>query len=666
MLRIFLVAILALSVSCACAADPPQGGARATLALLETTDLHANIVGYDYYKLAPDASLGLERTASLIRAARTEFANSLLFDDGDAIQGTALADYQASIGAVPCEQTLAIYKAMNLLAYDGATIGNHEFNFGLPFLNQVTGSHFDVDGVAPDAPRCAGPTFPLVLANVYSTRTRQPLFAPFHIIEKQIAALDAAGKPMRTILRVGIIGVAPPNIVMSDRRWLDGKVYTEGMRESVQKYLPQMRAQGADLIVVLCHGGIERAPYSPMMADAALYLAQLDGIDALLIGHAHQLFPSTHRNSAADNADGIDHAKGTIHGVPTVMAGLWGKQLGVIALDLVHDGRGWHVDKGRTTVEVRGTQLPDKSFVAPEAAIGALVAPEHAGAIAYVKSPVGSTQFRMASYFADLGDVSALAVVNLAQVHYVAEYVRANLPQYASLPILSAHAAQKTGAAGVRDYTDVAAGSLALNNAADLYLYPNILYVVKINGAQLKAWLERSAKRFNTIDPARTTAQELIDPASFGFNYDVFTSKELRYDIDLSQAAGARIKSLRFKDEDVRPDQEFLVATNNYRASGGGAFPGLDGSKTVYASPDTCRDVLIDFIRANKTLTRAEHGSGRSAQFRKLKTSGPIVFHSAPGVLDVAHQAGLANVSLLASDDGGGKGYALYGIDLSR
>ena len=260
-----------------CASLPHSGstpaGTEATLALLETTDLHANVLSYDYYKLKADPSIGLERTATLIKQARAEFPNNLLLDNGDALQGTALADYQALVSPVGCDQPPAIYKAMNLLGVDGAGIGNHEFNYGLAYLNQVTGSHFDVDGVAADAPRCAGPAFPIVLANIYSARTKQPLFAPYSILTRQIAATGPDGKPVTATIKVGIIGFAPPGILSWDQHWLEGKVYAEGVRETALKYIPQMRAQGADLVVAISHGGLDGAPYTPEMENANYYLA---------------------------------------------------------------------------------------------------------------------------------------------------------------------------------------------------------------------------------------------------------------------------------------------------------------------------------------------------------------------------------------------------------
>jgi 2',3'-cyclic-nucleotide 2'-phosphodiesterase / 3'-nucleotidase len=451
-----------------------------------------------------------------------------------------------------------------------------------------------------------------------------------------------------------------------DKRWLDGKVYTEGLRESAARFIPEMRAKGADLIVAISHGGLDDSPYSPTMENGNWHLAQVPGIDAMLIGHSHQVFPNAASTSPQFNLPGVDKVKGMVHGVPTVMANMWGKHLGVIGLHLTHDGQRWIVERDKTTVEARPAQQADKSFIAPDPAVAALIAAEHAATIEYVKTPVGETRFRMSSYFADVGDVSALAIVNQAQTDYVVRYVKASMPQFAKLPVLSVAAPFKSGNAGVADFTDVQAGKLALNNAADLYLYPNVLHAVKVNGDELKAWLERSATRFNTVDPSKVEAQELINPLYPTYNFDAPTSKAIQYEIDLSQPVGERIRKLRYRGKPVTQASSFLVATNNYRASGGGGFPGLDGSKTVLAAPDSNRDILIDFIKKTRKLERAKHGQPRSWRFTPMKTAGPVVFRSAPGMLAVAHEAGLRNISVLRADDGGSKGFSLYQIDLSK
>ncbi|MES2017514.1 MAG: bifunctional 2',3'-cyclic-nucleotide 2'-phosphodiesterase/3'-nucleotidase [Pseudomonadota bacterium] len=662
--------LLVLPVFLTACSTLPRGlpdGAHVTLALLETTDLHANVLGYDYYKLAPDPSFGLERTATLIHQARAEFANTLLLDNGDTIQGTALADYQARIAPLPCDKVLAIYQAMNALGFDGGGLGNHDFNYGLAYLSQVTGSHFEVDGVDAAAPRCAGPAFPLVLANVYSARTRQPLFSPYVIIDKPVQATGTDGRPLHATLRIGIIGFTPPTILSWDQRWLAGRVYTEGVLETAQKYIPEMRARGADIIVAISHGDLDGAPYAPDMENPNWHLARVPGIDAMLLGHAHEVFPNASGKSAQFNLPGVDKINGTVHGVPTVMAGLWGKHLGVIGLRLRRDGGRWLVERESSTAQVRAIRTPGQGTVAPDPAIAALVADQHVATMGYVKTPIGATDFRMTSYFADVGEVGAIQIVNQAQADYLGRYVRANLPRYAALPVLAMSSPLKSGSAGAGDYTDVKSGAIALNNAADLYQYPTTLSGVLVDGAQLHAWLEMAAQRFNTIDPAQTAQQELINSAFYGFNFDMLTSADVSYLIDVTQPPGRRIKDLRYLGQPVAPTQQFLVATNNYRAGGGGGtFPGLHGGNTIFAAPDSNRDILIAYIKAEKNLSRVRHGATRSWRFAAVKTRGPVVLHGAPDKLDVARAAGLDNVSVLRADDGGGKGYALYGIDLSR
>ena len=661
-----LFRLLPLAAMVSASAAPVPAGTTATLAILETTDIHANVVGYDYFKLAADPSLGLDRTATLIAQARREFPNTVLLDNGDTIQGSALGDYQAVVAPVKCGELLGIHKVMKRLGYDGGGVGNHDFNYGLGFLGQVTGNRFDVPGVPRAKKPCAGPGFPIVLANVVSVRTHQPLFAPYRIIEKRVQAEDAAGKPVEATVKVGIIGFTTPTILSWDKRWLEGRVTTEGVVETARRYIPEMRRKGADVIVAISHGGLDASPYSPTMENGNYYLAQVPGIDALLLGHAHQQFPNPTSTAAQFNLPNVDKARGTVFGVPTVMASLWGKHLGVIRFDLRHVGKGWTIARDNTVVETRATQRADKSYVAADPAVLDLVRAEHEATIRYVKTPVGSTDFRMSTYFADLGDPSALQPVNAAQADYVRAYVKANLPQYANLPVLSVSAAFKAGAAGPGDYTDVAPGSLALNNAADLYLYPNALYAVKVDGAALTAWLEKAAHRFNTIDPARTEPQELVNGSFPSYNFDTVTAPDLHYEIDVTRPPGQRIGNLKWQGKPVAGGQAFLIATNNYRASGGGNFPGLDGSKTVIASPDTNRDVLIAWIRAHKRLTRAADGAARSWRFTPVTTAGPVVFHAPPGKLDLARAAGIDNVTELRADDGQGKGFALYAVDLSK
>ena len=647
-------------------ADPKstiQQNTKLTVALLETTDLHTNLLSYDYFKLAEDKSIGLERTATLINDARKEYPNNVLLDNGDTIQGTALADYQAQIKRISCDQTLATYKVLNQLKVDAGTIGNHEFNYGLNFLNQVTGSQLKVDGVTTTT-ACKGPNFPLVLANVFSNKTKEPLFKPYQIITKTFTATAPDGKTVQVPVKVGVIGFTTPGIMNWDKRYLDGKVYTQGAKEMAEKYIPEMRKNGADIVVLLSHGGLDIAPYSPTMENASYYLSQVAGVDALFMGHSHQVFPDAKSTAAAFNASGVDKVNGLVNGVPTAQAGYWGKNLGVIKLDLTYDGTKWVVNKAGTKVESRSTQNADKSYVVADPTIASLITKEHEATIEYVKTPIGTSDFNLSTYFADVGDVSAIQVVNQAQASYVSDYVQANLPQYKDIPVLSVSAPFKSGFAGGSDYTDVAKGPIAINNAADLYLYPNTVYAVKVTGSDIKKWLENAAQRFNQIDPTKTTPQALVSTFA-GYNFDMFSSPDIKYQIDVTKPVNNRIQNLTYKGAPINPTAEFIIATNNYRAEGLPKYYNIN-STLVYASPDANRDVLIGYIKQAANLTRANNGSFRSWQFVKVPTAGQVTFKSAPNKLALAQEAGITNITQISADDGSNKGLALYAIDLSK
>lgn len=665
--------VVALAASlAACGGSDGEGnanaGATATLAVLETTDLHFNVRSYDYFKLAEDKTYGFERTATLVRAARKEFANTLLVDNGDTIQGTALADYEATISPIPCTQQLSMYKAMGALGFDAGTLGNHEFNYGLPFLNQVLGGGLDVDGVDPTK-KCAGAGYPTVLANVYSSKTKKPLVQPYTVLERTLVAKGTDGKEVKLPIKIGVIGFTTPGIMNWDKRYLEGKVYTEGAVEAANKYVPELRAKGADIVVALLHGGLDSAAYSPTMENPGLHLSKVTGIDAMVMGHQHGVFPDT-AATPSFNLPGVDHKAGTVNGVPAVMASSWGKALGVVQLALQWDGAKWVVNKAASKSELRNIQSKNAAgatvYVDADATIAPLIEAQHQAAIKYVKTPIGQTDFRMSTLFADVGDPGAIQIVNQAQQTYVATYIKANLPQYAALPVLSVSAPFKSGFQGGADYTDVAVGPLAINNAADLYLYPNTVYAVKVNGADIKNWLEAAAKRFNQIDPAKTTEQQLISTFP-GYNFDMFTTADVQYEIDVTQPVGSRIKNLTYLGKAIDPAQEFVIATNNYRATSGKSFiDKLDGSGTIWASPDANRDVVIDYIRKNPAVSRTANGAAKSWRFAKATVAGPVVFTSGANALSVAQAAGLANVSLVAADDGSGKGTSKYSVDLSK
>ena len=572
---------------------PLASAQTAELRLLETTDVYTNIVPYDYYQDAETDAFGLAKTATLIKAARDEAPNSLLFDNGDLIQGTPLGDYKARIDVLEAGETHPVYQAMNLLDYDAANIGNHEFNYGLDFLNRAL----------------AGADFLYVNANVYKADGKTNYFKPYIILDRKIT--DTTGATHT--LKVGVIGFAPPQIMTWDKSNLDGNVVAKDIVETAQRFVPEMKRAGADLIVAVPHSGFEAGERQGMDENAVGYLSEVEGIDAILFGHAHSVFPS---EQFADYP-GADLAKGTIDGVPSVMPGFWGDHLGVIDLTLTRQNGSWTVTDSSAEARPIYDAENEKALVDADPEIVKAVAEAHQGTLKYIRSEVAETQAPITSFFAQVLDDPSVQLVNQAQIWYTQRAVQGT--QYEGLPVLSAAAPFKAGGRGGADYyTNIPAGKLAIKNVADLYIYPNTLKVVKLTGAGVREWLERSAGQFNQIQAGQPD-QPLLNDDFRSYNYDVIDG--VTYQIDLSQPSkydadgnlvnenASRIVNLNYNGQPVTDDQEFLVATNNCRASGGGAFPGLDGSNIVIDSPDENRQVLIDYLAAEGSVNPSADGN---------------------------------------------------------
>ncbi|CNH89957.1 bifunctional 2'%2C3'-cyclic nucleotide 2'-phosphodiesterase/3'-nucleotidase periplasmic protein [Yersinia pekkanenii] len=558
--------------------------ATVDLRVLETTDLHSNMMDFDYYKDKPTEKFGLVRTASLIEAARKQATNSVLVDNGDLIQGSPLGDYMAAKG-VKAGEIHPVYKAMNTLDYAVGNIGNHEFNYGLDYLKKSL----------------AGAKFPYVNANVIDVKTDKPLFQPYLIIDTPVK--DRAGKTHN--LRIGYIGFVPPQVMIWDKANLSGKVTVNDITETAKKWVPEMRKQGADLVVAIPHSGLSSDPYKTMAENSVYYLSQVAGIDAIMFGHAHAVFPS--KDFAA--IKGADIAQGTLNGIPAVMPGQWGDHLGVVDFVLNNDKGPWQVTQSKAEARPIYDKIAQKSLAAENASLVKVLVADHQGTRDFVSQPIGKAADNMYSYLALIQDDPTVQIVNNAQRAYTEHFIQGD-PDLADLPVLSAAAPFKAGGRknDPASFVEVEKGQLTFRNAADLYLYPNTLVVVKASGAEVKQWLECSAAQFNQIDVNSSKPQSLINWDGFRtYNFDVIDG--VKYEIDVSQPArydgecalindkAERIKNLTFNGKPIDPNATFLVATNNYRAYSG-KFAGTGDRHIAFASPDENRAVLSAYISA--------------------------------------------------------------------
>lgn len=588
----------------------PFSAAHATagsvhLRLLETTDLHVHLAPYDYYADRPNDTLGLARLAEVIDHARAEVVNSVLFDNGDFLQGTPMGDHYAYDRGFREGDLHPVIGAMNALGVDAITLGNHEFNYGLDFLLKALG-RAEFPAVSGNLARAQGA----------GIRADQSLTRPYALLDRMVSDGSGVVHP----LRLGVLGLCPPQVMTWEHHHLHGRLQARDMVEAAAAWVPEMREAGADLVIALAHTGIGDVRHADGMEQAALPLSRIPGIDALMLGHSHLLFP-TPRNACPD---GMDPVAGTLNGVPAVMAGFWGSHLGVIDLFLSRDGGCWQVLGSRTELRALAKHPARRASAArrgPVAAPGVAgaegrgvprsamvrraVAAAHAQTLRRIRQPIGRTATPLHSYFALVGHSSATALVAEAQRAHIAAALHGT--PYAALPIVSAVAPFKAGGrSGPSNYVDIPAGELALRHVADMYFYPNMTVALLLSGAELRQWLERSASIF-AQQTADGVLRDLIEPAAAPYIFEILYG--LRYSFDLSVPARfeldgpeidprrARVRRLDLGGAPLEDDAQVIVCTNSFRASGGGDFAGARPERIVHNDHSVARDVLRRFIR---------------------------------------------------------------------
>lgn len=627
-------------------ADENTGESTVKLRILETSDIHVNLMNYDYYQTKTDNKVGLVQTATLVNKAREEVKNSVLFDDGDALQGTPLGDYVANKikdpkNPVDPNYVHPLYRVMNLMKYDVISLGNHEFNYGLDYLKEVTSKT----------------KIPVINSNVYrddhdgNDENDEHYFdRPYHILEKEV--VDEAGQ--KQIVKIGVMGFVPPQIMNWDKANLEGQVKAKDIVETAKKMVPKMKAEGADVIVALAHSGVDKSGYNVGMENASYYLTEVPDVDAVLMGHSHT------------------EVQDIFNGVPVVMPGVFGSNLGIIDMQLKKVNGKWEVQKKdqpkpalRKIADSKGNPLvqSDQKLVNE-------IKDEHEKTIEYVNTPVGETKAPINSYFSLVQDDPSVQIVTNAQKWYVEQELKK--PEYEKIkdiPVLSAGAPFKAGGRnGAAYYTDIPAGTLAIKNVADLYVYPNTLYAVKVNGAQVKEWLEMSAGQFNQIDPKKTEEQPLVNIGYPTYNFDILDG--LKYEIDVTQppkydkdgkvvnANTNRIVNMTYEGKPVADDQEFIVATNNYRGSSQ-TFPGVSKGEVVYQSQDETRQIIVKYMQETPVInpTADKNWTFKPIVADKLITT----FDSSPKAKEYIKKDG--KISYVGPSE---NEFAKYAIDITK
>ncbi|MFE9247494.1 bifunctional metallophosphatase/5'-nucleotidase [Streptomyces sp. NPDC007088] len=571
------VALAGAAVSPAAAAGRggghgPGRGRRYSFSVLGTTDLHGNALNWDYftdkeYDDAQHNDVGLAKISTLVERVRAERGrhNTLLIDAGDTIQGTQLSYYYARVDPITARRgpVHPMAKAMNAIGYDAAALGNHEFNYGIEVLRKFE-------------EQC---DFPLLGANAVDAKSLKPAFRPY--VMKRLRT------PYGRDVRVAVLGLTNPGIAIWDKANVQGRLAFPGLEEQAAKWVPRLRSMGADVVLVAAHSGADGSSswgdQLPYVENAAALVAErVPGIDAILVGHAHVEIPERRVTNK-------ESGRQVVLSEPLK----WGERLTVFDFDLV-------LERGRWSVERAGSRVLNSNAVEEDRRITRLLSGEHKKVVAYVNQVIGTSVVAMDTVEGAYKDVPLIDLINHVQAQTVREALAGG--EFASLPVLSQASCFSRTAV-------VPAGEVTIRDAAGLYTFENTLEARLITGAQLKDYLEFSAKYF-----VRTAVGAPVDVAKLtnadgtpDYNYDAVSG--VTYDIDVSRPVGSRIVGLSFGGTPVQGSAQFVLAVNNYRASGGGNFPHVAQARQVWADSDEIRNTIIGWVRAAGSIDPAVFAS---------------------------------------------------------
>ncbi|MBQ2753289.1 MAG: 5'-nucleotidase C-terminal domain-containing protein [Firmicutes bacterium] len=533
-LALAIVMMLAMVPATAFAAEGEK-----TITIIATSDLHGNIWGYSYEDNAETTNNGMARVYNYVQQVRAENPNTILIDGGDTIQGTIMTD---DLYTPNPELEHPVIAVMNYMDYDAMTLGNHEFNWGIPTMNAIL----------------AQADFPMLSANVKKADGTPVTGLGYTIIER-------AG------VKVAVIGVTTPNVPI----WDGGKAgideLTYGAADKAVKEAIAEIGDKADIIMVDAHMGMFAEFDEEGGADSGNKIIETNPeIDALYVGHMHITV-----NEKVGN---------------TIVGGCRnaGREIG--RYDFV-------VDKDNNVVSST-VELVDMANYEPSAEIRdlAIVKEAQEKTIAFVTGAGGEDGEEGGS---SLGTTTA----KFQPVDEIATLPEGKLQDTAVMDLinkiqLEASGADVSAAALFKDTSDLPEGGINYGNIFDIYKFDNTLYRVTVTGAELKAYMEWAANCYNQWEEGDINIS--FDPEYPGYLYDMFAGVD--YEIDLSQPKGQRIVNVMFKGAPLKDDQTLTLAVNNYRYSSGLKAQKLVSGTREWESAEAIRTMIVKYFEENSPV----------------------------------------------------------------
>jgi 2',3'-cyclic-nucleotide 2'-phosphodiesterase / 3'-nucleotidase len=403
--------------------------------------------------------------------------------------------------------------------------------------------------------------FPWLSANTYDVKSGDTHYQPY--IVKEISGV-----------RVGILGLTTPGIP----NWENvpnyaGLEFHEPVAEA-KKWVPILRGkERADIVVIAMHMGLEEDirtgeinPGQVPNENRAVAIAkEVPGVDAIFMGHTHREIPSLY-----------------VNGVLLTQANHWGRHLARADFYLDKAGANWRVyAKAARTI-------PSDDRVEPDPDVVALAEPYDRETQAWLSKEIGESDKELTAKDARFSDSAIIDLVQAVQ--------------------MEAGKADVSMAAVFNADARISKGSVTVRDIAGLYVYENLLVVVEVTGQQLKDALEHSARYFKAYQPGKTPL-ELVDEKIPAYNFDI--AEGVTYQLNLTKPFGQRIENLEFKGKPVMPTQKFRLATNSYRASGGGGYSMYKDAPVVLKSSTEIRELIIDWVERHKKIPTEPNNNWR-------------------------------------------------------
>jgi 2',3'-cyclic-nucleotide 2'-phosphodiesterase (5'-nucleotidase family) len=444
----------------------------------------------------------------------------------------------------------------NPLAYVAARVDTEMPHPVIAAMNAVTydavviGNHEFNYGLATLNRAIRQADFAMLAANVYTPDGKQP-FRPWAV-------------STRRGIKIAIVGATTPGSMLWDRDNLAGRLVIRDIVPEVRTAVRDARDAGAVVVIVVVHSGLnEPSSYDtvstgvPSENVAARLAHEVSGIDLLVYGHSHKEMADT-----------------VIAGTLLMQPRNWAGSVAIAHLGIERHNGHWRVGSKRSTVVATAHHRENPTVVA-------VTQEGHRATLKYATTAIGTTSV---PWRADSARVAPTPLID-----FILDVER------------RASGAQLASTAAFSLDASLPAGPITVARLSALYPYDNTLRAVKLSGAQLRAYLEQSARYFRRNADGSVD----VDPSIPGFNYDIVAGVD--YTIDVSRPVGERITTLAFNGRPVAPTDTFTMALNNYRQTGGGGFAMLRDAPVVYDKQLEIRQLLIDEVQRKGTLSPSDY-----------------------------------------------------------